>query len=166
MNRVDPWLDRLTRALAMAALAALLLVAALSLFDAAMRWSGGPRVPGLHDLMEFIFAMVVASCFPIGLMRRSTITVRLLGRWRGPRVAHWADLFGDIVTLIVFLGATAGVIALASEFGRAGRTTSTLDLPLAPWMWGTATALGLACLVQMVMIARRVLTGATGEVDP
>ncbi len=139
---------KVSERLAMAALSALLLIALLTMVDAVLRWLGWTRVYGLHDLREFVFAVVVACCFPVGLLRGSSITVRFLKNVFGLRVAHHADRIAAMITLMLFGAATYGLALLSIDFMQAGRTTSTLGWPLAPWVWATTFAFVLATLAQ------------------
>ena len=72
-------------------------------------------------------------------------------------MAHWADLFGDIVTLIVFLGATAGVIALASEGDTeiADKVNEVIYVPdLGPYLTSVLAVVPLQLLAYHVAVLR------------
>ena len=148
-DRRSSW-SVVSEGLALLALGALLLIAILTMGDAILRWLGWTRVYGLHDLGEFVFAIVVASCFPIGLLRGSAITVRLFGVFFGKQTGQKADIFGALLTLIFFCVATASLAFLCLDVGAAGRTTSTLGWSLAPWAWATCIAFALATLAQAI----------------
>ncbi len=145
-NHLTIWAERL----AFAALIALLIIAALTMLDAILRWLGVVRIYGLHDLREFVFAVVVASCFPIGLLRGSAITVRLFTLLAGKKAGVSADRFAALLTLIFFATATLGLALLSVDFMQAGRTTSTLGWNLAPWIWAVTSAFALATCAQVI----------------
>ena len=148
-DRPSSW-SVVSEGLALLALGALLLIAALTMGDAILRWLGWTRIYGLHDLGEFVFAIVVASCFPIGLLRGSAITVRLFGVFFGSQARHKAEVFGALLTLVFFCLATASLAFLCLDVSAAGRTTSTLGWPLAPWAWATCIAFALATFAQAI----------------
>jgi TRAP-type C4-dicarboxylate transport system permease small subunit len=158
-------LATLLRNLALISLGALLVVALLTMLDAALRTFGSIRVFGLHDITEFIFCVVVAACFPISLLRGNHITVRLFSHLFGDAAGHRAEQFGQWLTLLFFVASTWGLALIAQNFASAGRTTSTLDIPLAPWVWATTLAFGLASLVQGLIVIRRLDTEEAEEAE-
>ena len=143
---------KLIHGLALAALTALMVVTTLTMLDAILRFSGAVRVVGLHDVTEFIFAVVVASCFPVSLMRGSNITVRILSNIAGDRVGKLGTKFGHILTLAFFVYSSYGLSKIAINFDEAGRTTSTLDIALAPWVWATVLVFLLSACVQFMIV--------------
>ena len=85
------------------------------------------------------FAIVIASCFPAGLMQRHNITIRFLGRAIG-RCRRVAGVHRRTRDARIFSLLTWQFVLYAAELGRNGRTTLTLEMPIAPWWW-LATAI-------------------------
>ena len=68
LDRQRDRLDGLTRRVAAIGFTGLVAMAVLTMFDASMRYLGLPRIPGFSDFGEVIYAVVIASCFPAGLL--------------------------------------------------------------------------------------------------
>lgn len=155
-------LDRATRALALVGFAGLVAICVITLYDGLARYGGLPRVPGFRDFGEVIFAVLIASCFPIGLLRNQNITITFLGKALGPRAAAALNLFAAIATLAGF---ALIAWALAERAGGLGaRTTRTGYMMVAPWAWAAASILAAAVLVQVWVVAARALELAAGVV--
>ncbi|MEM9551414.1 MAG: TRAP transporter small permease subunit [Pseudomonadota bacterium] len=138
-------LDRLTQTVAIVGFCGLVIMALLIFYDGAARTLNAPRISGFADFGEVIFPIVIASCFPAGLLRQTNVTVRVSGKIGGPRLNATLESFAALVTLIFFAILVWQFIVMTGKFADAGRTTRTIDVPLAPWWWG-ATAIMALCL--------------------
>jgi TRAP-type C4-dicarboxylate transport system permease small subunit len=160
-------LDRITRTVALVGFCGLVAMALLIFYDGAARTLNLPRISGFSDYGEVIFPLVIASCFPAGLLRQTNVTVRVLGNMGGPRVNALLEFVAALVTLAFFVVLVWQFVNLASKYGDAGRTTRTIGLALAPWWWGT-TAIMALCLPVQVFVAlawgRALITGAPASV--
>ena len=85
---LDPgaWLDRLTRRVAFIGLVGLLAVAIATMVDVLLRWLFNSPIEGYEDVSQLLFAVIIAACFPAGLIQGRNITIRFLGK--GPRAAR------------------------------------------------------------------------------
>lgn len=156
-------LDRLTQRVAIVGFCGLVAMALLIFYDGAARSLGAPRISGFSDYGEVIFPLVIASCFPAGLLRQTNVTVRVLGKIGGPRLNAGLELFAALVTLGFFAILVWQFVELTAKYGSAGRTTRTIDIPLAPWWWGTTAIMALCVPVQAFVAfawARALVTGA------
>ena len=120
-------------------------MALLIFYDGAARYLGVPRISGFSDYGEVVFPIVIASCFPAGLLRQTNVTVRVFGKIGGPRLNAALEAFAALVTLIFFVVLAWQFIKLTQQYGAGGRTTRTIAIPLAPWWWVT-TAIMAACV--------------------
>lgn len=132
-----PLLVALTRWTVIVGFTGLLVMAALTMTDAVLRYLSAPRIPGFGDMGEVVFALVIASCFPAGLLREQNIQITLLVERLGPRSRAWAELLGAALTLVVFAFIAVQFVFMTADLQSAGRTTSTVRLPVAPWWWLT-----------------------------
>ncbi len=142
--------------LAVAGFGGLVFVAVLSLIDVGLRTASLPRLPGLNDLLEVALALIVASCFPYGLVKGNNVTVRLLSAVLGPRARFAVELVAAMLVWLFFALAVVSFAAVALELTRAGRSTSTLQLPMAPWLWVMLALLAFAWLVQTALLFGRI----------
>jgi TRAP-type C4-dicarboxylate transport system permease small subunit len=141
-------LDRVTRTIAMIGFCGLVVMALLIFYDGAARSLDAPRISGFSDYGEVIFPLVIASCFPAGLLRQTNVTVRVLGSIGGHRMNAALELFAALVTLAFFTVLVWQFVVLTGNYGGGGRTTRTIGIPLAPWWWGTTAIMALCIPVQ------------------
>lgn len=156
-------LDALTQGVAIVGFCGLVVMAMLTMADALLRWSGLPRIPGFGDYGDVVFALVIASCFPAGLIRGHNITIRFLGRALGERRAAWPELFGSVVTLVFFSLLVWQFVVYTLDLGANQRTTRTLELPLAPWWWATTLVMALTIPVQLLVVIDNAIAAVTGR---
>lgn len=132
-----PLLAAVTRWTVIVGFSGLLFIAALTMIDAILRYLSAPRIPGFGDIGEVVFALVIASCFPAGLLREQNIRITLLVDRLGPRLRAWTEVLGAALTLVVFAFIAVQFVFMTMDLQAAGRTTSTVRLPVAPWWWLT-----------------------------
>jgi len=157
-------LDRAIDTTAIIGFTGLVIIAFMTLIDVTMRYLGFPRIPGLHDIEEVAYAIVIASCFPAGLRKSNAVTVRVLGKLLGPRAHSWLDVIGAFFMLTFFTLLAWQFAVLAVDYSANGRTTSTLEWSVGP-IWTLATLLMIACVgVQAWMLGATIR--ATGEGQP
>ena len=152
---MDNMLASLTRRIAVIGFGGLVVVAVLTLFDASLRHLGLPRIPGFGDTGEVVFAIVIASCFPAGLLREQNIRITLLGDRVLPRWGPWFELFAALLTLIVFTSIAVQFVLMTWDLQAAHRVTSTIRMPIAPWWWISTLIMLTTIPVQAWVVARR-----------
>jgi TRAP-type C4-dicarboxylate transport system permease small subunit len=141
-------LDRITQNVAIVGFCGLVVMALLITWDGMARYLNAPRISGFADYGEVVFPLVIASCFPAGLLRQTNVTVRVIGTAAGGRVNAALELFGAIVTLAFFGLLIWQFIHLADQYQSGGRTTRTIGIPLAPWWYATIAVMALCVPVQ------------------
>ncbi len=160
LGRTRDLLNRVTRWLALVGFTFLIAICIMTMYDGLARYSQLPRIPGFRDFGEVIFAVLIATCFPIGLLKNRNITITFLGTFTGPRAERVLNLFGAVLVLVGFV-IIAWALILRTD-GIGARTTRTGYMMLAPWAW-TATAIICASIVVQawVVVARiaELLTG-------
>jgi TRAP-type C4-dicarboxylate transport system permease small subunit len=145
-------LDRITQTAAFIGFSGLVIMALLITYDGAARYLWLPRISGFSDYGEVVFPLVIASCFPAGLLRQTNVTVRVFGTFGGPRVHAALEALGAVVTLVFFALLTWQFIRLTGQFEHGGRTTRTIGLALAPW-WYVTTAVMAVCVPVQAYVA-------------
>ena len=141
-------LDRFTRNVALVGFCGLVVMALLITWDGFARYLGAPRISGFSDYGEVVFPIIIASCFPAGLLRQTNVTVRVFGTMGGFRVNAALELFGAIVTLVFFGLLVWQFVLLAGQYSDGGRTTRTIGLLLAPWFYVTVAIMAICVPVQ------------------
>jgi len=148
MNKAQR-LDRITQNVAIVGFCGLVVMALLITWDGMARYLNAPRISGFSDYGEIVFPLVIASCFPAGLLRQTNVTVRIIGTAGSKRVNAALELFGAAVTLAFFGLLIWQFIHLAGQYQAGGRTTRTIGLALAPWWYATIAVISLCLPVQI-----------------
>lgn len=163
LDQQERQLDRWTRWIATIGFTGLAILAALTMFDSMMRWLFLPRIPGFTDVGEVIFAIVIATCFPAGLLRSNNITIKFLGAGLGPAAHRWLDVFGSLMTLAFFTMLAWQFVVITADYQVNARVTETIELPIAPWWWVTTTIMLLCVPIQLWVLFDRFLGAVRGE---
>jgi len=156
-------LDSATRFVALAGFSGLVVIGVLTMLDGLARQFGLPRLPGFGDVTQMFFAIIIASCFPAGLLHNQNISVTFLGKALGKRAEAWLEVFASCVTFIVFALLTYQFFLMTVDYQATGRVTPTILVPVAPWWWVTTAIITLCLPVQMWMVWARLQEAATGK---
>ena len=158
-ERQRRWLEKGTDTLALIGFAGLVAICLVTMYDGLARYTGFPRVYGLRDFGEVIFAVLIACCFPIGLLRNQNIAITFLGQGLGKRFGtgptRWLNLLAAALTLVAFVMITWALLERAAGLGD--RTTRTGVMSVAPWVWGATSILCLAVLIQVWVTVARIM---------
>jgi TRAP-type C4-dicarboxylate transport system permease small subunit len=158
-------LEKVTDALALIGFAGLVAICLVTMYDGLARYSGLPRVYGLRDFGEVIFAVLIACCFPIGLLRNQNIAITFLGNGLGRRFGLWPtrvlNILAAILTLVAFVVITWALMERAAGLGD--RTTRTGVMVVAPWVWAATLILCLAVLIQVWVLVARIAEFRAGD---
>ena len=152
---IDASLHRWTRLIAIAGFTGLVVMALLTLYDGSARWLGLPRLSGFSDFGQVVYAIVISTCFPAGLLQGHNITIRFAGRAAGPRAAAWLETVGAAATLAFFALLVWQFFYLTLDLQANNRTTRTIEMPLAPWWWITPGIMALCVPVQAWVLLSR-----------
>jgi TRAP-type C4-dicarboxylate transport system permease small subunit len=142
------WLERLTVAVAITGFAGLVGVVLLTVVDVALKYLGGQRLPGFDDYGQLLFPIIVASCFPVGLLHRRSVTITFLGMALGPHANRALTFFGSVLTLVFFVLVAWRFIFMTIDMGQSGAVTSTVLLPVTPTWWLATALFWLAVPIQ------------------
>lgn len=156
--------QRLSHAIALVGLTLLLLQATAIVIDVMLRWVFNSPFFGMEDINKLLLAIILASFFPVLLIDSKNITINFLGRALGPRVSIWFDVFGQLVTLLLFVIVTWQLAVYASEIRS--QTTLILQLPVAPAWWLTTGLIALCVPVQLVVVAMHLRLAFHGHSAP
>lgn len=146
---LERWLDRLALALALGGAVCLLGVALLTMADVLLRWGFNAPIRGVNDVSAMLTAVVVAACFPILMMRRGNVTIRMLGQALGSRTARLFDLFGALVSALFFALMTWQYTRFSAEMASANESSPILRWPSAPWWWAVTALIAVATLAAL-----------------
>jgi len=141
-----------TRALSVAGLFALMVLAVLTLMDGVARWLMNQPIEGVRDIGGLAIALAISCCIPVGLMERSNITIRFLESFFGPAMVKAFDALAAVVVAVVVVALAWQFTVFAGKIAHANETTWVLKIPTAPFWYGVAALFWCAVVVQCLVV--------------
>lgn len=145
MARLEHYMLVVTRTAAVLGVFFLLMVALLSVADIIVREVQGRPIRGANDIARLLTIIVIAACFPAGLLERRQIKVALLGTLLPPIANRVLEVMGALLTLVMFAFIAYYVTLYAQRVTASAQYTMVLNIPIAPWWWA-ASACFWACI--------------------
>ncbi|MGN7871140.1 TRAP transporter small permease [Paracoccus sp. 22332] len=132
----------------------LFLLAVATMSDGLMRSFLSRPIDLVREIGDMVAAIGVSLCLPVALEARSNITLRALDRLRPGAVARIADVFADILVLLVLIGIAWQFWIFAGKTARAGEVTWMMNIPRAPFWYVVDVALWSAAVIQLLVLIR------------
>ena len=162
-HRVANWISKPA---ALLGVLALLGVAGLTIANILGRWLLNAPIIGTHDLFGLVIIIVVAACFPTGVMQRKHVAIQFLGAGLGPKAGRAFDTFAAFLTA-AFLAIIAWQLTIdAIDRMQSGEYTLVLKIATAPVWLVAAIAVWVSVPMQLVvtaMLATGLEQGEQGE---
>ena len=155
---------KLARGLAAIGLGALLVFAATTIADGLLRFFLASPIDAVRDLGGLVAAFAVACCIPLAIIDRSSITIRFVTSFIGPRAGHAADAVAALLVELVLVLMTWRFVLFARQAALDGNSTWMLRIPTAPVWAAVAAMIGIAALLQLLVL-RACLRGAAPARD-
>jgi TRAP-type C4-dicarboxylate transport system permease small subunit len=163
IERLEGATIRATRVIALIGLAALLILAIITMADVGMRWAFNQPITGVEDMAKLVVAIAIAASIPAVLASRQNITIRFVGRALGRHAELAFEILGALVVLVVMAGMAWQIQIYTDELAASGETTWLLALPVAPF-WQIVSVLLFLCVpIQLVVIAGLIAMLARGR---
>ncbi len=159
---IERTVTRITRFIALIGLAGLLALALATVLDVLLRWIFNSPMVGLRDTHSLFMALIIASCFPLCIYERGNITIRFLGNVLGPRGKDILDVFGNLVTLIIFSLMAWQFWLFTDQLAQDGENTWVLNWPVSPW-WRVVTILIIICVPVTIAVVIQCTKSAMGK---
>lgn len=157
MQRLERWFLFISRGAAIIGVAFLLMIAGLSVVDIVTREVTGYPIRGAGDLAALLTIIIIASCFPAGLLERRQIKVTFLGTTL-PRGANRAlEVFGALMTGLMFLAIAYHVTLHAQRMTASHQFTMVLNWPIAPWWWIASACFWICVPAQLFVTVAEIL---------
>ncbi len=153
LDALDAATIRFARLVAVIGLIALLVLSAIILANAFMRWIFSQPIEGVRDWVKLVVAVAVGGCLPAVLALRQNVAIRYVGGAFGGRVYIVLELFGALFVLTAF-GVLAWLLQIYTLELRIDReTTENIGMLIWPWWQGVTTLFYLSVLVQILVVA-------------
>ncbi|WP_158967276.1 TRAP transporter small permease [Chachezhania sediminis] len=157
MHRIERPLLLLTRAAAILGVLFLLMIAGLSVLDIVFRELTGRPIRGATDIAGLLTVVVIASCFPAGLLERRQIKVAFLGPIMPRQSGRVLEVFGALMTGLMFLAIAYYVTLYAQRLTASQEYSMVLNLPIAPWWWVACACFWVCVPAQLFVIVAEAL---------
>ena len=157
MRNIERQMLLVTRAAAALGVFFLLIVAGLTVVDIIVREVIGRPVHGADDLTRLLTIIIVAACFPAGLLERRQIKVTLLGDMMPPAVTRVLEVVGAFLTGVMFALMAYYVTQYASRVAVSQEYTMVLRWPIAPWWWAASVCFWACVPAQLFVIIAEAL---------
>ena len=165
-DRIE-WLSRRgARFVTLLGLAGLLSLAFATVLDVLLRWILNSPITGVRDAASLFVAIVIACALPNCAAERHHITIRFLGKMLTRRWENILEVFGNLVTLIIFIIMAWQLWRYAGELTAQREVTMVLGWPVWPW-WRVVSIIVAYCVpVQAIVVFRAIKSTYSIEIDP
>ena len=150
------------RVLASAGLVALIVFACATLLDGVLRGFFNSPIEAVGDVGPVAVAVCMAACFPLAVLEKSNIRIKLLSTWLSDRARSWLEIGVEAMTFLVLVGIARQMFVYAHNTQEGGDSTVMLEIPVAPFWYAVAVMIGLAALAQAIAL---VVRGSAADVD-
>jgi TRAP-type C4-dicarboxylate transport system permease small subunit len=138
--RIEETTIRWLRVVALIGFVALILEAFIVTSDGLLRAFANKPIRGLGELVDVSTAILIATCFPIGIAQRRNVRITMLLEVLSPAAQKVLDVIADIVLLAFVTIVAVELIAHAIEATRLRESTLVHQIPKGPF-WSVASAI-------------------------
>ena len=165
MKAFEKVLRFITEKMAWGSMFAILACVALVVTDVVRYQVAGKPVPGTHEVVELIAAVILSMGIGYLTFVKGHVSVGILVDRFRPRVQAVFDLIGGVIALGFTIWLTKGMLEMAMRNFRYGWVTGVLEIPRYPFIYLIAAALALACMVLVRDVIQAVIVIRKGGGD-
>lgn len=140
------YIERAGKGFNVVAGAAIIIMMLLSTADVVLRLFGKP-IPGTYELVGFLGTIVVSFALGFTSLEKGHIAVELVFRKLPQRAQLAIEAFTDFVSFLIFGLIAYQAFIYALDIRKSGEVSSTLQMPIYPFIFGMALGFALLCLV-------------------
>lgn len=140
-----------TRALSVVGLAALMLLAGMTLADGVGRSLFNAPIEGVRDIGGPAIAVAIVCCLPMGLLERGNVTIRLIENMSAA-AGRVFNVLAAVLVEVTLLAMAWQFYLYAEKLARGRETTWVLQIPVAPFWFGVDVIIWCAALVQAIVV--------------
>ncbi|MCL4675298.1 MAG: TRAP transporter small permease [Pararhodobacter sp.] len=157
MQRLERQFLFISRGAAIIGVLFLLMIAGLSVVDILTREITGQPIRGANDFAGLLIIIVIAACFPAGLLERRQIKVTFLGSALPRSMNRALEVFGALLTGLMFLAMAYYVTLHAQRLSASQEFTMVLNWPVAPWWWVASACFWICVPAQLFVTVAEIL---------
>jgi len=146
MLRSSKYLTRAGKAFNYLACAAVIVMMLLSTSDVVLRLLGNP-IPGSYELVGFLGTIVVSFALAFTSIEKGHIAVELMVEKLPQRTQLIIEFICNLIGALLFGMMTYKAVRYALDIRASGEVSSTLQMPIYPFIFGMALGFGLLLLV-------------------
>ena len=143
LEKINRAIIRYSRVVALTGLLGLLIVAVMTVVEGVIRSFFHIAIMGASDLFSVVLTVTLASCFPLVLAERRSVTIRMVGNLVGPRGNALLESFGSLLTLGFFGVVVWQLWVYAGELFKDNVTTYQWQWRLFPWYYAATVFFAL-----------------------
>jgi len=163
MKAFEKLLRVVTATMACVSMLAIVACMALVVTDVIRYQAVHKPLPGTHEVVELIAAVILSMGIGYLTFVRGHVAVGILVDRFRPRVQAVFDLVTGVIALGFTIWLTEGMLDMAVRNFRYGWVTGVLEIPRAPFMLLIALSLALACMVLVRDVIKAVVVIRKGE---
>ena len=155
------YLERAGKGFNVIAGVAVIIMMLLSTADVVLRLFGKP-IPGTYELVGFLGTIVVSFALGFTSLEKGHIAVELLFRKLPQRAQLAIETFTNFISFLIFGLIAYQAFIYALDIRKSGEVSSTLQMPIYPFIFGMALGFGLLCLIliaDFIKSLKRTLSG-------
>jgi len=165
MNAFEKVLRFIAEKMAWVAMFAIVACMALVVTDVIRYQAVSKPIPGTHEVVELIAAVILSMGIGYLTFVRGHVSVGILVDRFRPRVQAVFDLITGVVALGFTIWLTEGMAKMAIRNFNYGWVTGVLEIPRYPFIFLIVLALGLACVVLVRDLIQAVIVIRKGDAD-
>ena len=146
MLRSSKYLTRAGKAFKYLACAAVIVMMLLSTSDVVLRLLGNP-IPGSYELVGFLGTIVVSFALAFTSIEKGHIAVELMVEKLPQRTQLIIEFICNLIGALLFGMMTYKAVRYALDIRASGEVSSTLQMPIYPFIFGMALGFGLLLIV-------------------
>ena len=162
IDRLETLTHQGARWVALLGLAGLLALAFATILDVFLRWLFNAPITGVRDAASLFVAIVISCALSTCMAERRNITIRFLGKIMSPKWGDILEVFGNLITLIVFALVAWQVWLYANDLGAQKEVTMVLGWPISPWWRAVSIILALCIPVQIMVVSGLIKSPSSG----
>lgn len=125
---------------------AVIIMMLLSVADVVLRLFGKP-IPGAYELVGFLGTIVVSFALGFTSLEKGHIAVELLFTKLPQRAQIAIETVTNFLGFLIFGLIAYQAFIYALDIQKSGEVSSTLQMPIYPFIFGMALGFGLLCLI-------------------
>lgn len=151
IDRLHQLCTRISKPTAIIGVLGLFMIAAITIVSVVARAVFSYPIIWGHDIASLIIIIVVATCFPTGVMLRKHVAIEFLGAGLGPKWSQRLDFFGALVTAIALTFLAWQMTVIAGQEVAYNTSTIVARIPTGPVWWLAAIIVWVTVPMQFIV---------------